>query len=154
MTHAHLNKYDRKTGSRHYHQTDCNEGYGFTSIDSSLKRKYGKSLLDFAWQYLSSSTTRCRHPYDGYICRHHLHGTAYAKQLKKAVKASGIYKRVTVHTFRHSFATNLLMNKSDIRTDQELLRHSDFRTTEIYTNIINQRYAGTQSPVDTLLPIT
>jgi integron integrase len=139
--------------SKDIHQTDLNEGYGFTSIDSSLKRKYGKSLLDFTWQYLFPSTTRCRHPYDGYICRHHLHGTAYAKQLRKAVKASGIYKRVTAHTFRHSFATNLLMNGSDIRTVQELLGHSDLRTTEIYTHVINQRCAGTRSPVDTLLSI-
>ena len=95
--------------------------------------------------------TRCQHPYDGYICRHHLHGTAYAKQLRKAVKASGIHKRVTAHTFRHSFATNLLMSGSDIRTVQELLGHSDIRTTEIYTHVVNLRHAGTRSPIDTLL---
>ena len=137
--------------AKNIHEADLSEGYGFTSIDSSLKRKYGKALMDFSWQYLFPSSTRCRHPYDNYICRHHIHGTAYAKQLRKAVKMSGINKRVTAHTFRHSFATNLLMNGSDIRTVQELLGHSDIRTTEIYTHVVGQRRAGTISPVDALL---
>ncbi|MBV1922176.1 MAG: tyrosine-type recombinase/integrase [Pseudomonadales bacterium] len=63
---------------------------------------------DFSWQYVFPSTTRCTHPYDGYICRHHLHPTAFTKQLRLAVVKSGIHKRVTAHTFRHSFATQLL----------------------------------------------
>ena len=106
------------------HQNDLSEGYGFTSIDSSLKRKYGSALMDFSWQYLFPSSTRCQHPYDGYICRHHLHGTAYAKQLRKA---------------------------AIIRTVQELLGYADLRTTEIYTHVVNQRHAGTRSPIDALL---
>jgi site-specific recombinase XerD len=107
--------------------------------------------MDLSWQYLFPSSTRCKHPYDGYICRHHLHGTAYAKQLRKAVRASGITKRVTAHTFRHSFATNLLQTGSDIRTVQELLGHADLRTTEVYTHVIGNRRAGTASPIDTLM---
>ncbi|HIG40237.1 MAG TPA: integrase [Gammaproteobacteria bacterium] len=57
----------------------------------------------------------------------------------RAVKMGGIQKRVTAHTFRHSFATNLLIHGSDIRTVQELLGHNDIRTTEIYTHVIGQR---------------
>jgi integrase len=137
--------------AKRVHDEDVVEGFGKTSVDSSLHRKYQGVLADFAWQYLFPSTTRCRHPYDGYICRHHLHGTAYAKNLRKAVKSSGITERVTAHTFRHSFATNLLMAGSDIRTVQDLLSHADLRTTEIYTHVTGQQHAGTTSPVDRLL---
>lgn len=136
---------------RQLHEGDVNEGFGFTSLPPSLHRKYKSTLKDFAWQYIFPSTTRCTHPYDGYICRHHLHPTAVTKQLRLAVVKSGVSKRVTAHTFRHSFATQLLVNGSDIRTVQELLGHTDIRTTEIYTHVVGNKRAGTSSPVDSLL---
>ena len=136
---------------RELHEGDVNEGFGFTSLPPSLHRKYKSTLKDFSWQYIFPSTTRCTHPYDGYICRHHLHPTAFTKQLRLAVVKSGVSKRVTAHTFRHSFATQLLVNGSDIRTVQELLGHTDIRTTEIYTHVVGNKRAGTSSPVDSLL---
>ncbi len=93
---------------RALHEDDLLEGYGMTSVPKALHRKFGSARKDFAWQYLFPSTSRCVHPYDGYICRHHLHHSAYSKQLRQAVVASGITKRVTAHTFRHAFATELL----------------------------------------------
>ncbi len=133
------------------HKIDIAEGYGMTSVPPALHRKYKHSLTDFSWQYLFPSTTRCRQPYDGYICRHHLHTTAYSKNLRRAVKQSNINKRVTAHTFRHSFATNLLQTGSAIRTVQELLGHTDIRTTEIYTHVVGNHRAGTTSPIDALI---
>lgn len=137
--------------SKQVHERDIKEGYGLTSLPASLIRKYGNAVKDVAWQYIFTSSTRCVHPQDGYVCRHHIHQSAYRKQLRAAVVKSHLNKRVTAHTFRHSFATQLLLGGADIRTVQDLLGHSDVRTTEIYTHVIGSRFNNTTSPVDRLL---
>lgn len=130
------------------HQKDINEGYGLTSLPSSLLRKYGKAATNLSWQYAFPSNTRCVHPYDGYVCRHHLHQTAFRKALRKAVQEVGVLKRVTSHTFRHSFATRLLETGHDIRVVQELLGHDDVKTTQIYTHVLGKHKSGAISPMD------
>lgn len=130
------------------HKKDLAEGEGKTSLPSGLSRKYPKAITQFKWQYLFPSTVRCQHPTDGYFCRHHLHWTSLTKALRRAVLKTGIRKHVTAHTFRHSFATQLLLNGADIRTVQELLGHNDLKTTQIYTHVIGQHSSGTLSPID------
>lgn len=136
--------------SEKVHQRDLSEGFGMTSLPPSLIRKYGNAVRDFCWQYIFYSNVRCTHPHDGYICRHHIHQSSYRKKLRAAVLQSGVKKRVTAHTFRHSFATQLLLTGSDIRTVQELLGHNDVKTTEIYTHVVGNRYRNITSPVDQL----
>lgn len=141
---------EQMTMVKSLHQKDLDAGFGLTSLPPALIRKYGHAVKDFSWQYLFPSSTRCIHPTDGYVCRHHLHETAFRKQLRAAVLASDITKRVKAHTFRHSFATELLRNGADIRTVQELLGHTDIRTTEIYTHVMGDKFAYTTSPIDKL----
>ena len=137
--------------AKEVHQLDVTQGYGLTSLPASLIRKYGNAAKDLSWQYIFPSSIRCLHPHDEYVCRHHIHETAYRKQLRQAVIKTGIAKRITAHTFRHSFATQILRNGANIRTVQDLLGHADVKTTEIYTHVIGTKFGNTKSPMDEML---
>lgn len=121
------------------------------SMPDALGRKYPNAFRKPAWMFLFPSTGICTHPVTGVLCRHHLHPSVARKALQQAVNTAGLlHKRINCHTFRHSFATELLRSGRDIRTVQDLLGHTDVATTQIYTHVLGQHFAGTRSPLDML----
>lgn len=128
---------------------DNTNGIG-PSLPNALERKYPNAFRQAGWMFVFPSSTTSDNPYTKTHCRHHLHQSVIRKALAAAVRKTNIIKRVTCHTFRHSFATHLLLAGRDIRSIQELLGHNDVNTTQIYTHVLGQHYAGTVSPLDNL----
>ena len=132
------------------HEQDLASGEASVWLPDALDRKYPNVHREFKWQFLFASHKFSRDPKTGKRHRHHIHRDTFAARLKVAIDEVGINKPVTSHTFRHSFATHLLMDGSDIRTVQELLGHSDIRTTMIYTHVLNRPDVKVTSPLDSL----
>ena len=130
------------------HQQDLERGYGSVYLPFALERKYRNACREWIWQYIFPSSQIAKDPRSEVMRRHHLHETGLQRAIKQAAKAAGIQKRVSCHTFRHSFATHLLQNGYDIRTVQELLGHKDVKTTMIYTHVLNRGGRGVRSPLD------
>ena len=132
------------------HQEDLREGFGSVYLPGALDRKYPNAAREWRWQYVFPARDRSTDPRSGAVRRHHLDEGTIQKAIRAAVVRTGITKRASPHTLRHSFATHALQRGADIRTVQELLGHNDVSTTMIYTHVLRQGGSGMKSPLDCL----
>nr|WP_051252689.1 integron integrase [Ferrimonas kyonanensis] len=116
----------------------------------ALARKFPNGQFELGWQFLFPSPSLSFDPDGGALRRHHIHPSNLRKAVKHAARQAGIEKEVTCHTLRHSFATHLLQQGIDIRTIQAQLGHSNLKTTQIYTHVLQMGADGVTSPLSRL----
>lgn len=130
------------------HDKDLADGWGAVQLRDGMGKRSEQMSKEFRWLWLFPQKNRWINEKTGQQGRHHIDESILQKAVKSAVREAGIIKNASCHTFRHSFATHLLESGYDLRTVQELLGHSDVRTTMIYTHVLNRGAKEIVSPLD------
>ena len=132
------------------HGKDLNLGRGEVYLPGALTHKYPKAAKEWGWQYVFPANRLSVDPRSNKIRRHHVNASSIQKAVRNAVRKSGIVKNASVHTLRHSFATHLLMNGTNIREIQDLLGHKNLETTMVYIHVLRDVSTAPKSPLDNL----
>ncbi len=135
-------------GARGIYEQDRADGLAGVHLPKALERKYRNAGTEWGWFWVFPSEQLSVDPRSKIVRRHHKSPMTLQRRVRDAARAAKIPKHVTVHTLRHSFATHLVEKGYDIRTVQELLGHSDVRTTMIYTHVATRNVMGVRSPLD------
>ncbi len=131
------------------HKSDRNGDLPGVYLPHAMEVKHPAAATSWEWFWMFPSGLS-QDPRSGVVRRHHLHEINVSRELTRASKLANLGKRVTAHVLRHSYATHLILRGVDIRSIQELLGHSDVRTTEIYTQLAKAMRGEITSPLDDL----
>jgi integron integrase len=130
-------------------QNDTAEGFSGTFLPRQFEKKFKGAGRAYVWQWFFPASTLTKVDGSEERRRYHLHDTHVQMAVKRAAEAAGITKRVTPHTFRHTYASHLLMSGCDLPTIQRLLGHGDIKTTMIYVQTVPTIAAKVaKSPLD------
>jgi integrase len=132
------------------YERDVLEGAGYAPLPGGLERKNPAAARAWGWQYLFCGQNVIQDRETGRMIRWHIHEKTVGRLLGAAGRRCGVAQAVTCHSLRHTFATLALGGGTDIRTLQELLGHSDAKTTMIYTHVLNRPGVVPSSPLDAL----
>lgn len=130
------------------HERDLARGLGRVVLPEAFDRKDPAAATSIQWQFVFPASRLCNDPATGLPVRWHVHENGVGRAVTEAARQAGVLRRVTCHTFRHSFATHLLEAGYDIRTVQTLLGHRNVETTMIYTHVMKKGLLGVRSPLD------
>ncbi len=137
-------------GVRGVYEKDRAQARAGVSLPNALDRKMPKAGERWEWFWVFPANDLSLDPRgdSGVRRRHHILPGVYQRRLSEGVRAAGIPKRSNSHILRHSYATHLLENGTNIRTVQEFLGHACVETTMIYLHVMEDQRERTVSPLD------